>query len=384
MSRILAARKWCAVTAATVLTALSVTGCSSAPERPASAGFDEGTRGEGSASNGTVHARLAPGPVRLVDRTPSRDVSASTTAPATAPATTTTKPASPAAPEPVDPRFRFTLSGAPMSFVDASKAAPAPSAADGYALESASLEPASLEPSAALQDDDEGEEEEEEKPWEIRFETAFSVTGGNTRESNLDVNLEGEYEWEDASLTGYARAEWGDAQNADGERQRNKNRQTAGAEYKKTIADPLYLFAKQDFERDEFKDIQLRSDSFIGAGTQLFKNDAHEVNGQIGPGYSITRRFSGEDETDYVSGLIKQDWTWQINEAWELVETFEFISNLEEVDDDFRTLLTGDLRTDITETIYLSLGVEHEYDAEPAADVGRQDFRFQVKIGAKF
>lgn len=230
------------------------------------------------------------------------------------------------------------------------------------------------------------DEDKEDTDWEFSLEAAFSASGGNTRQSNVDVEANAKKEWDggDEEFTAFARSEWGEAKPKDGgDRERDKNRHTAGAEYRHMVDNPIYVFARQHFERDEFADIKFRSDTFVGAGSRLVKNDEHEVNAQVGIGYTTTDYFS-EDRDGNPSGLFAQDWTWQINEQWEFIETFELISNLKEIDDDFRTTTTADLKTDITDNMFFSFGVEHRYDSDPEGDAGREDWSILAKLGIKF
>ena len=90
-----------------------------------------------------------------------------------------------------------------------------------------------------------------------------------------------------------------------------------------------------------------------------------------------------------MSALLKEKWEWRISEFWELVQTAELIPNLQEADDDFRTISTVDLRRNISENFYISAGVEHRYYAEPAKDkdsrrLNRQDWMVMLKLGYRF
>jgi len=229
------------------------------------------------------------------------------------------------------------------------------------------------------------EKKKEENRWKASFEAGASVAGGNTDRSDFDAELEASRKWAKSELKTYARAEWGETENDDGEEERDRNRQTAGAKYRRDAdSSKVYWFVSGDLERDEFKDIQLRSETFAGAGTRAVKNQKHELNVEGGVGVVSTHFFDDDnlDSTD-PAGTLSQDWKYVINDAWTLEEKFQIVSNLDEIDDDFRTTFNADLKTDITEKLYLSFGFEHLYDAEPADDTERQDYRAMVRIGVK-
>ena len=235
-------------------------------------------------------------------------------------------------------------------------------------------------------EDGDGEEEEEEPPgWEFSFEAAASASGGNTDKQDFDGRFDVKREWTELALfQAYIRGEWGQARDRDNNnKERTTNRQTAGLSYRRYTEKPLYWFARTDMERDEFQDLRFRSDNFVGVGTVFVDNDTHLLAGEVGAGYTTTDFFDGEDE-DNASALLAQAWDWNINENWDLVERFEFISNVEEVDDDFRTQFNIDAKTDINDNMYFSIGFEHLYNAEPSDDADRQDYKVLVKLGFTF
>jgi putative salt-induced outer membrane protein YdiY len=250
-----------------------------------------------------------------------------------------------------------------------------------------------LEPDAHLvttAPQEEGEEEEapETKRWVFWFEAAASAFGGNTVARELDGRLEVKRVWESDEVSAFVRAEYGEGKNDDGETERNRNRQTASARYKHLFTDIVYGFAQQDLERDEFTDINLRSQTWLGAGARIYQDDHHELNGEISPGYVYTDYDNIDDEGDF-SGRAAQDWEWKISEDWTFQESAELISNLEEIDEDFRTVAAADLRTELSKNIFLSFGVEHRYDSDPSIDddgdrLKRQDWKAMIKVGIRF
>jgi|GEM_PF-3362581 len=236
----------------------------------------------------------------------------------------------------------------------------------------------------------------ESKPvWERVFEAGATFTGGNTKKRDFDGKIEVKGTWESDRFSAYARAEWGEAEQEivengvkKRETDRNRNRQTAGVKWEHDVSDRTYLFGKQDFERDEFQDLKFRSTSSAGIGYQLIETEKHVVSAEVGPGYEYSDYYDDDSRSDLI-GRVGENWTWKISEDWSFVQGLEFISNLEEVDDDFRSTLTADLRHQVSKNLYLSFGVEHRYHAEPAYDdrdkrLDRQDWLAMIKLGWTF
>lgn len=234
-------------------------------------------------------------------------------------------------------------------------------------------------PVAVAQDDE--ELTDEEKGWEVSAEASFTASGGNTRKSDVDGRIDATKKWDVHEFLSFIRAEYGEAENSTtGETEENTNRQEAGAKYRYFFSKPWYAFVSQDLERDKFEDIRIRSDSFVGLGTRVYESDAHEVNAEVGAGWTYTRRK--DDSEGDPSAVGREDWTWKINEDWTFKESFEIIPNLSD-SDEYRTTATADLETEITDNIIFGVGAEHRYSSRPAPGVERVDWEVKLKFGVK-
>jgi len=254
--------------------------------------------------------------------------------------------------------------------------------------------PEATEPARAEEAPAEGEKKEEGPPetrrWALYIEFAADASGGNSVSRGFDGRFDIKRVWTRDDIAIFGRAEYRESENDDGDVERNKSRLTGGVQYNRKLDEDgsFYGFVRQDFERDPFNDIKFRSQSWVGVGETLFKNEKHEVKGEIAPGYVATDYFNDQNVSAW-SARAFEGWEWKVFENWTFVEGFEFISNLEEIDDDFRTTFNADLRTQLTESIFVSFGFEHRYDSEPGRDdngdrLKRQDYSVTVKLGLAF
>ena len=244
------------------------------------------------------------------------------------------------------------------------------------------------------------DEEEEKKVWDGLVELGASATGGNSKTRDFDARFLLKAEWEKDRCQGYARHEWGEAEDSDGETERNRNRQTAGAKYERDLADRFFGFAKQDFERDEFQELKMRSTTTVGAGYRILDEEKHKLGVEVGVGWE-SNNFYEDDNSRYSVFRFGEDWDWDFTTDWELVQTFEYLTSIPDYDDDFRTVTTVDLRHQMSANLFLSFGFEHRYYAEPARldpvlwdngmyvwDNGkyasRQDWLATIKLGWSF
>lgn len=233
------------------------------------------------------------------------------------------------------------------------------------------------------------EEEEEKDVWSGLFEAGATFTGGNTKQRDVDAKVEVKADWGEDRFSAYARSEWGESFDDDtGETSRHRNRQTAGAKYEHDFTERLYGYSTADWERDEFQDLKLRTTWTVGAGYKILDEEKHKLNAEAGVGWE-SNNFYDEENRDNAVGRLGENYQWLISEAWSFRQTFELISNLDEVDDDVRTTTTAELRNQMTENLYLALGFEHRYNGEPAVDnMGdrkkRQDWIGTIKVGWTF
>jgi putative salt-induced outer membrane protein YdiY len=245
-------------------------------------------------------------------------------------------------------------------------------------------ESATPQPAMAPQD------EEAEKVWSGLFELALSATGGNSRNKGLDAKVEVNADWKGDRLLTYARIEWTESYDNDTrDKTRDRNRQTAGAKYEHDLTERLYLFGKEDLEKDEDQDLKLRTTTQGGAGYKILDEEAHKLSADAGVGYETNNYYNSEN-SDYTIGTAAEKWKWKIDESWSLVESVEFILNLKDYDDDFRTVSKVDLRNQLSKNLFFSFGFEHRYHAEPAFDEDtndkkkRQDWLVSLKLGWTF
>lgn len=238
---------------------------------------------------------------------------------------------------------------------------------------------------APLQDADEAKEK---KVWSGLVEVIATATGGNSKARTMDIRGEAKADWGENRFKAYVRHEWTETQDDTGEMERSRNRQTAGAKFTHDYSERLYSYAKQDFERDEFQDLRLRSTTTFGAGYKVINTDEHKLNAEGGVGYERSDYYE-DDTRDDLIGRLGEDWTWTISETWSFLQTLDLISNLLEIDDEFRSIFTAELRNQFSKNLFLSVGVEHRYDAEPSRDdlgvrIKRQDWMAFLKVGWNF
>jgi len=237
--------------------------------------------------------------------------------------------------------------------------------------------------SAPLQD-----AEPEKKVWSGLVEAVATATGGNSKARTMDARAEVKADWGVDRFKAYVRNEWTETRDATGDMERSRNRQTAGAKYTHDFSEILYGYAKQDFERDEFQDLRLRSTTTVGAGRKILDTDVHKLNAEAGIGYERSDYYEDDTRDDPI-GRLGEDWTWTITETWSFLQALDLISNLLKINDEFRTLFTAELRNQFSESLFLSFGVEHRYDAEPSRDtfgnrIKRQDWMAFLKLGWTF
>lgn len=182
-----------------------------------------------------------------------------------------------------------------------------------------------------------------------------------------------------------------------------KNRYTAGIEYNREedddqVTEEEYIgYAKYDhffnekwytyvntlFEKDEFKDLNLRSTIGAGLGYQFFESELTNLFLETGLGYVNEDFITAEDE-DNAAGR------WAVNFdryiLQKIIQFFHFhegYQSLQESDEFFIRSRTG-LRFPLTPVFQATLQYDYDYDNSPSPGEERDDSKYLFTLGYTF
>lgn len=182
-----------------------------------------------------------------------------------------------------------------------------------------------------------------------------------------------------------------------------KNRYTAGGQYNRAeddgdktednalgylkydhfLSEKLYFYANGLFERDKFKDINLRTTLGPGLGYQVFESEVMNLSFEAGPSY-VNTDYDEEDDDDNISGR----WAMKFDRYF-FDKLFQFYLNnegyvsLSDTQDVFMYTRTG-LRFPVRAGIFLNAGWEWDWDNTPSPGADRSDYRYVLSLGYGF
>jgi putative salt-induced outer membrane protein YdiY len=182
-----------------------------------------------------------------------------------------------------------------------------------------------------------------------------------------------------------------------------KNRYTAGGQYNRSeddndktednalgylkydhfLSEKLYFYLNGLFEKDKFKDINLRTTVGPGLGYQVFESDLMNLSFEAGPSY-VNTDYDVQDDDDNISGR----WAMKFDRFF-FEKLFQYYLNnegyvsLSDTQDVFMFTRTG-LRFPVRAGIFLNAGLEWDWDNTPSLGNDRSDYRYILSLGYGF
>lgn len=158
-----------------------------------------------------------------------------------------------------------------------------------------------------------------------------------------------------------------------------KDQYLLGGKYDRFFSDVWYGFLGADFEKDKFKDLDLRSVFSAGVGYQFFNRDDLKLSLEGGASYTDEDYREGDD--DQYAGL-----TWALNWEQKLLGAMDFfhrhrgIKGLDSMDNFIIAAQTG-VKFPLLAGFTATLEYDVNYDNDPPADVEKTDSTYILGIG---
>jgi len=215
--------------------------------------------------------------------------------------------------------------------------------------------------------------------WHGSFQIGVGGRTGNSETFRGNARLDLKRESPELLITGYAAGRY-----AEEDGQRSENVQSAGARSESTTSPGAFWYSSVDLERDEFKDLELRTTASVGLGRTWWKEDANYWKTRAGVGFTHESFTDGSDDIFPVAQLAG-DYGKRINSKLTFTDTLRYIQDL----DDFkgwRAVNDAALSVDLSDNgdWQLRLGVLNEYDNDPPDDVERLDTYYYLNALRKF
>ncbi|MBI5579595.1 MAG: DUF481 domain-containing protein [Deltaproteobacteria bacterium] len=145
----------------------------------------------------------------------------------------------------------------------------------------------------------------------------------------------------------------------------------------------LYWYLSGMAERDDFKEISLRTTLGPGFGYQFFESERMNLSVEAGPSYVYTNfNHGGQDDSQSGRWAVRFD-RFFFGTLFQYYFTNEGFVSASDTSDVFMFTRTG-LRFPIRGGLFLNAGFEWDWDNTPAEDADKSDYRYILSIGYGF
>ncbi len=138
-------------------------------------------------------------------------------------------------------------------------------------------------------------------------------------------------------------------------------------------------------ERDEFEDLDLRTNIDLGAGYWAIRKDHHEFKPRAGLGLQV-EAFDVADNQEDVVAVLGWDYRYNLGKQWRLTHVLDYRPTFSDPTGSYRVDSELALVTLVNDTVPwgLRFQLRNEFNADPAAGVDRLDTVYSIGIQRAF
>jgi putative salt-induced outer membrane protein YdiY len=217
----------------------------------------------------------------------------------------------------------------------------------------------------------------DKRKWKGNFSVGASANRGNTEDLSASVALNA------TRRTEYVRFNIRFLFNYAEEEEKVTTRNFFGSmKYDYFIKERVYAFLVLEFNKDEFKDLNLRTAVGPGLGYQIWDEEDLALQVEAGVSYFNEDLDEGKDD-DWLTGRFAADGRWEVLDAVVLSDYFVAYLNLSDIKD---TQIRNEASAidSFSPSWALKLTYILEYDNEPSPDVKKTDHTWVVAIQYAF
>lgn len=218
-----------------------------------------------------------------------------------------------------------------------------------------------------------------ERKW--AFQTNVDLTGnsGNTTSTGLAAGFTATLASPQDSLKFYASTNYATSEDATGATNKTADEVKGGVDYSSFFSERTGWFVRQELERDNVEDVDLRSTTDAGFTFKHIKTDTHQLTSRLGLGYRFESYGTGVDNKGAVvsTGLNN---TVKFGDRLSLVTDLQFLPAIDDFadyrfvhDSAFEIPLTGDFWK-------LRLGLNNQYNSRPQPGREELDTTYYTRL----
>ena len=211
--------------------------------------------------------------------------------------------------------------------------------------------------------------------WSGRASAGGMVENGNNESQSFTADVQTKVRDKNNRFTFGGEANYGTEDS-----ERTDNDQQIYAEYDRFVTDQWFVGGRQAFERDEFEELDLRSETGIFAGYQFYEQDDLNLQIKAGPDYIYEKFDNGDTESDIALGwLLEYDQKF-IDDKLQLFHSHEILTPFSDSSAFLFESETG-ARVPFSEKLDASAQVDFDWDNDPIDGVEENDTTYSIKLG---
>jgi putative salt-induced outer membrane protein YdiY len=156
----------------------------------------------------------------------------------------------------------------------------------------------------------------------------------------------------------------------------------AAVKYDRYLTEKLYGYGILTYEKDHIADLKFRLAPGVGVGYQWVESPTFNFQTEAGVSY-VYEDFDPGGDNDFVALRLAYHVDKKLRENIFVFHNLEYLPAFEDFGD---FLLNADagIQADLTKSFFSQFKVEWEYDATPAPDRDKNDYRYVVGVGWRF
>lgn len=208
--------------------------------------------------------------------------------------------------------------------------------------------------------------------WKHQSAISFSGKSGNSDERRIGVRLTSELtgDRDELRLDGSY-----NTQESNGEK--SSDRRNFGVRYTSYFNDPWGWYVRQEFQDDQFKNIQLRSMSALGLSYRIKEKGRKELGVNFGLNYRYERYVDNAPSSSNIGLDLGLEHYFGVDRQFEIHNELTIVPSAEDLTN---YLISQDSYLDMpltrTRDWKLRLGVENDYNSQPTGGRKKLDTRY--------
>lgn len=209
-----------------------------------------------------------------------------------------------------------------------------------------------------------------ERKW--AYQANFDLTGnsGNTTSTGLAAGFVATLASPQDALKFYGSTNYATSKDASGATNKTADEVKAGVDYSAFFSERSGWFVRQELERDNVEDVDLRSTTDAGLTFKHIKTDTHQLTSRLGLGYRFESYGSGLENKGAIlsTGLNN---TLKFGDRLSLVTDLQFLPSIDDFAD-YRFVHDSALEIPLVGDFWkLRLGLNNQYNSRPLG--GREE-----------